>query len=95
MTDNKCTITINGRSIIIHAWDTFNDTDTAQTPSNLTDGLNKAIDGIKHNANAQNDRRESDGLNKACKRFKNAILFIITAISLGIVIQQGSVCISK
>ena len=92
MTDNKCTITINGRSIIAHAWDTSNYTETTQTPSKLTKGLKKVFDELNECVNTQNDRRKSVVLIKA---FKNAILFIITAISLGMVIQQGSVCISK
>ena len=95
MNDNNRTITINGKSIIISVWNNLDDTEIRQTPSTPNYGLNKAIDDTKEHVNPQDNRRKIHALIKASNRFKNVILFIITGISLSLVIQQGSVCISK
>ena len=95
MNENSSTITINGRSIILPAWNNLNDAEMAQITSNLTDFSGKVIDEKKESVSDDDDTNKGDTLVKASKRFKNVMLFIITGISLTAVVYQGGICTSK
>ena len=95
MIENNSTITINGRSIIVPAWNTLNDAEKAQIPSNSADFSGKVIDEKKESVSDVDDTNKGDTLIKVSTRFKNLMLFIITGISLTAVVYQGGVCTSK
>ena len=95
MDKNNFPVRINGKPIIIPAWSTFDDTQNIQSSSNLTGRLKAVIDEKKKYVKIQDDTRKLSGLIKISKRVRTSVLVIITIIALGILIQQGSICISK
>ena len=94
MTENNFPVRINGKPIIVPAWITLDDTEKRQSSSNLN-RLNAVIDEKKKYVKLQDDTRKLNGLIKISKRIRTSVLVIITIIALGILIQQGSICISK
>ena len=94
MNENNFSVKINGKSIRIPDWRVSNDTEKRQSSSNLTRPLN-AVTDEKKKCVKLDDTRKRDALIKISDRIRTSVFVIITIIALGILTQQGIICISK
>ena len=92
MNDNTFSVKINERHVILEAWSNNNGNDTSL---HSKEHIQQVSMETKEEFKSKNLKKKMDLLTKRAEIFKTFVLVVITLVSFGMLIHQGSICISK